>query len=114
LLVEDDVDGANALKSYLEFRGFAVTWVRSGEEALSALAEQQVSVVVTDVKLPGMSGDALARVLAAAQAGEPGYNTQVIALSGEAHKALAASFKYWLAKPCRPSRLVALIDEITA
>jgi len=65
LLVEDEAALRLATSQTLELGGFAVQACASAEEALPLLRADYPGVVVTDVRLPGMSGlDLLARVAA--------------------------------------------------
>jgi two-component system response regulator RegX3 len=56
LLVEDEENIAQLLRSYLGGQGFRVVWVTSGEEALAELERHPVRIVVLDIGLPGMDG----------------------------------------------------------
>ena len=56
LLVEDELSIGRLVRSYLQSQGYAVVWVRSGEEALVELARHPVRLVVLDIGLPGMDG----------------------------------------------------------
>lgn len=56
LLVEDEENIAQLIRSYLGAHGFRVVWVRSGEEALTELERHPVRVIVLDIGLPGMDG----------------------------------------------------------
>ncbi|KQV54064.1 sigma-54 dependent transcriptional regulator [Duganella sp. Root336D2] len=65
LLVEDEASLRLATSQTLELGGFAVQACASAEEALPLLLANFAGVVVTDVRLPGLSGlDLLARVAA--------------------------------------------------
>jgi DNA-binding NtrC family response regulator len=56
LIVEDEPDTATLLAESLRRRGFHVDAVYSGEACLEYLQRERVDVVVTDVRMPGMSG----------------------------------------------------------
>jgi DNA-binding NtrC family response regulator len=56
LIVEDDQDTALLLAESLRRRGFKVDAVYSGEACLEFLQREHVDVVVTDVRMPGMTG----------------------------------------------------------
>jgi two-component system, OmpR family, response regulator len=56
LLVEDELSIGRLVRSYLQSQGYAVVWVRSGEEALVELARHPVRLVVLDIGLPGIDG----------------------------------------------------------
>jgi DNA-binding NtrC family response regulator len=56
LLIEDDPSTGAAVEKVLVAEGFAVELVRRGEEALARAARNQFDLVITDFKLPGISG----------------------------------------------------------
>ncbi len=57
LFVEDEVDLGNVVKQYLELRGFEVTWVQSGKDALDCiLAGESYNLIILDIQLPDING----------------------------------------------------------
>ncbi|MBS0609944.1 MAG: response regulator [Proteobacteria bacterium] len=56
LLVEDDTMLGAALQGALQDAAYAADWVRSGTQALAALAAQHYDLVLLDLGLPGMDG----------------------------------------------------------
>jgi Response regulator containing CheY-like receiver, AAA-type ATPase, and DNA-binding domains len=58
LIVEDEPKVGFFLKESLESlgRGYAVSQVETGEAALAEMARQPFELVVTDLRMPGMSG----------------------------------------------------------
>jgi len=56
LIVDDDRRGRRVLQIMVEDLGFASVVAENGDEALARLAEQRVDLVLTDLKMPGMSG----------------------------------------------------------
>ena len=56
LLVEDEESIGGLVSAYLEQCGYAVTWVRSGEEALMQLERLGPRLVILDIGLPGRDG----------------------------------------------------------
>ena len=63
LIVEDSPTQAEAVRSLLDDAGYVVFVARSGSDALHALREQVVDLVISDVIMPGMSGFDLCRAL---------------------------------------------------
>ena len=61
LLVDDDEVFLRPLHRTLEMAGYEVLPVQSGEEALDTLKTEDVDLVLTDRRLPGMDGVALVR-----------------------------------------------------
>jgi DNA-binding response OmpR family regulator len=56
LIVEDEQDLCDCLQAYFSSRGFAVTSVFSGEEAVTRLHAAPADVILLDILLPGISG----------------------------------------------------------
>jgi DNA-binding NtrC family response regulator len=56
LLVDDDVDSLQSTRRILDFADHEVVAVSSGEAALQELKREKPDLVVTDVRMPGMSG----------------------------------------------------------
>jgi DNA-binding response OmpR family regulator len=63
LLVEDEHSIGSMTRGYLERSGWRVVWVRSGEEALVELGRHQVRIVILDIRLPGIDGFDVARLV---------------------------------------------------
>jgi CheY-like chemotaxis protein len=56
LLVEDNPDNRETLAGVVAIMGYEIITAVSGEEALQALAQRDVSLVLCDIRLPGMGG----------------------------------------------------------
>jgi CheY-like chemotaxis protein len=56
LVVEDDVNGQNIIKSLLEARGFTVDSTSNAEQALQMLYDTHYEAAIIDLSLPGLSG----------------------------------------------------------
>ncbi len=56
LLVEDDPSTGTALEKVLSNEGFTVELVRRGEDGLNRARQSRFDLVITDFKLPGISG----------------------------------------------------------
>ena len=63
LLVEDEHSIGQLVRDYLGDEGYAVIWVRSGEEALAEVTRHPVRLVVLDIGLPGIDGYEVCRRL---------------------------------------------------
>ncbi len=64
LVVDDMTDAREMLAALLEVEGFQAVTASSGVEALAALKEIEVDVLVSDLEMRGMSGAQLAACLA--------------------------------------------------
>ena len=61
LVVDDDAAVLDVIASMLEDLGCEVVCAHSGDEALGILSRQQnISVLITDINMPGMDGHELA------------------------------------------------------
>ena len=99
LIAEDDPSTRTLLSKFFEKRGFAVTSVANGKEALAALIASRFDVAVVDVMMPVMTG-----LEALEQARAHGVTTPVIlatALSGsdDVVRGLAGGADDYVAKP---------------
>jgi DNA-binding NtrC family response regulator len=56
LIVDDDASQRSLLDSFLKTQGFHTVPVDSGERALDVLRSQPVSMMISDVRMPGLSG----------------------------------------------------------
>jgi DNA-binding NtrC family response regulator len=56
LIVDDDAAQRSLLDSFLSSQGFNTVPVASGERALEVLREQKISMMISDVRMPGLSG----------------------------------------------------------
>lgn len=59
LIVDDDKDLRSILGDILTDEGYHILLADSGEQALEKLARDHVNLVLTDLKMPGMSGQQL-------------------------------------------------------
>ena len=106
LLVDDERQILTILQETLSTAGFRVTACESGKAALGALADHQPDLMVTDLKMPGMSGLELLK-----EVRELTPDTQVVILTGfgdmnSAIEALRLGAYDYLQKPVDAERLI--------
>ena len=77
LLVDDEQEFVETLAARLMLRDVEATTARNGEEALSAVKQEEPDVILLDLKLPGIDGMEVLRRLKQAYP-----NVQVIMLTG--------------------------------
>ncbi|HVV72847.1 MAG TPA: response regulator, partial [Verrucomicrobiae bacterium] len=63
LLIEDDPSTASALEKVLQAEGYRVALNERGDQGLTQAQEPGFDLVITDLKLPGLSGLELVRQL---------------------------------------------------
>src|SRR5262245_10301735 len=71
LVVDDEPFVCDAVKMMLEFDGHTVETAGNGKEALSAFKKAKYDLVITDWKMPGMTGDELANEIKAQAPQQP-------------------------------------------
>src|SRR5512134_873373 len=79
LVVDDDTDALEIVRTYLESRGYEVATALDGKEALARLEEIRPAVVLLDVMMPGMDGWEVARVIK--NHPDFGHSTRVVMLT---------------------------------
>ncbi|HWQ79858.1 MAG TPA: response regulator transcription factor [Anaerovoracaceae bacterium] len=57
LVVDDEVKILEVIKSFLESKGFTVFTAENGEQAFSVFEKEDISFVILDLMLPGLSGE---------------------------------------------------------
>ena len=105
LVVDDDESLRRVTQVQLEEEGYAVTVAAGGEEALAVLARMPHDLVITDLKMPGLSGvDLLGRI-------QDEYPETVVVLFTAfatvetAVEAMKAGAYDYIIKPVNPARL---------
>lgn len=84
LVVEDQIDVRNVVGEVLAEGGYDVDAVGSSEAALEALARRPYDLVISDLRLPGLSGQTLVKELVRRW---PGLAERIILLTGDAAEA---------------------------
>jgi CheY-like chemotaxis protein len=111
LLVDDEKMFAMMLAKRLALRDIEVDFVFSGEEALAKAENTAYDVAVLDVKMPGLGGIELERLLRKL---DPALKT--IFLTGHGSKADfeagSAEAAYYLAKPIQIEELIRILHEV--
>ncbi len=63
LLIEDQKMLADTMMAFLKREGYMVYWAKDGHEGLEMLREHEIDIVVTDLKMPNMSGEEFLEIL---------------------------------------------------
>ena len=108
LVVDDDQDYVDIVRTHLARRNFAVTTAAGGAEALERLQEQKFDVVLLDVMMPKMSGfEVLQRIRETpATASLP---VILISARGDEEDMMTGyqyGADYYITKPCTPTQLL--------
>jgi two-component system NtrC family sensor kinase len=111
LLVDDEQVILNVMRQTLEAAGYACRLASSGAIALQRLQEEPADLVITDIRMPGMSGVQLADAVVMKQP-----DSLLIFITGYAeYSALSQAIQQrpfgFLEKPFLPDQLLALVDR---
>ena len=114
LVVDDDPDIAQLLEVLLSDLGFDVRLLDDAEAALDGAMREAPDILLVDVELPGMSGNAVVYQLRA-----QGYGGAIVTLSANASTdardaSLRAGANYYLTKPLELERFVATMRRAIA
>ena len=116
LVVDDSATMRHILERALSETGRPVTLADSGPKALEVLANTDVSLLITDWNMPGMSGLDLIR---AVRAMDEGRDLPILVLTTETdtdkkEAARQAGATGWLNKPVSPSALADITAALVA
>ena len=111
LIVEDEPQLRGLLRLYLERAGYAVTDAGDGAAALAAFAADGADLVILDLMLPGMQGEAVLEALRQ-EADVPILITSAKRSDAERIAGLRLGADDYLAKPFNPHELTARVAAI--
>ncbi len=113
LLVDDDPDFVDAVKTVLESADYDVTVAYDGEECLEKVGGVKPDLIVLDVMMPGKSGYEVCEILKDDEATE---DIPVILLTAVASKVSSSKYTHrmgmdtqaddYIAKPVQPAELL--------
>lgn len=112
LVVDDEESIRDLCTRVLTRAGFAVATASNGEDAMRSLGEKLFDLVISDIRMPGMSG---LEVLQAAKTSFPGIRVVLITGFGTAEtvaRARQSGADRVLTKPFNPMELLAAVREI--
>ncbi len=112
LLVEDDKNLGYILSEYLGMKGFEVTWVKDGGEALASLRENLFSLCILDVMLPLMDGFSVAESIAESIVKVPYIFLTAKNLKVDKLKGFKLGCDDYIVKPVDEEELVARIHAV--
>lgn len=108
LVVDDDPNAIDIVRTYLEAQGYEVRTASDGNEALAMLDDVRPALVLLDVMMPGMDGWEVARLIK--NHPDFGHNTRVVMLTARSdyqdkHEGLRAGADDYLVKPIQLAEL---------
>src|SRR5688572_32147034 len=114
LVVDDNADNAEIIRSYLETRGYPITVARSGEQALALFETVKPALVLLDVMMPGRDGWEVCRIMK--QHPQLGKTVRVIMVTAlnemeDKREALQTGADDYVAKPFDLATLAATVQR---
>jgi DNA-binding response OmpR family regulator len=113
LIVDDDPDSLDIVRTFLESRGYDVHTARDGKDGLVRLEEVEPDLVLLDVMMPGMDGWEVARVIK----NHPEHGrTRVVMLTARSgfddkQEGLRAGADDYIVKPIRLDELATRVEK---
>ena len=114
LFVEDEINLQRSLAYILEKEGFAMTAVRTGEEAIESVRARRPDLLLLDLGLPGIDGYEVCRALRREQ-GTTGLPVIMLTGRGLPNDIVRGLKEYaddYIVKPCDPEVLIARIRAV--
>ncbi|MFZ1985975.1 MAG: sigma-54 dependent transcriptional regulator [Desulfatitalea sp.] len=112
LIVDDDPNVLQVLEARLQSSGFIIYKAENGQDALRILKENKIDLLISDMKMPGMSG---MEVMTKARSLHPGLPIIFLTAYGsipDAVKAVKAGAVDYLAKPFDGRELVYKLRKV--
>jgi DNA-binding NtrC family response regulator len=111
LIIDDEEVVCSSCERFLKEEGYDVRTVFSGRDGIRLIDENNYDIVITDLKMPGMSG---MDILDYIKKGYPGM--RVIMMTGystaaNAEESLRRGASGYIQKPFAPSELLSVIVE---
>jgi PAS domain S-box-containing protein len=116
LLAEDNAVNQLLAVRVLERRGYIVSVVGTGRQALAALAKEEFDLVLMDVQMPEMDGLETTAVIRERER-STNHHVPIIAMTahalrGDEERCLSAGMDAYISKPIRTNELFATIEKV--
>jgi two-component system, cell cycle response regulator DivK len=114
LVVEDDSKSRKLVRDLLTFKGYEIIEAETGEEGIGLAQERRPSLILMDIRLPGIDGiQALGRLRAeVATRGIPVMAMTASVMSEDRQRVLDAGFDAFQSKPIKIKDFVAAVEQL--
>lgn len=114
MVVDDDMDSAQALALLIGTEGHEVQMAHDGRRALELADAFKPELILLDISMPGLNGYEIARCL---QQRQWAHCLSLVAVSGwgepeDKQRAVAAGFSCYLVKPVNSAEVMAVINGL--
>jgi two-component system, cell cycle response regulator DivK len=116
LVVEDNDSSRKLVRDVLKFRGYEIVEAETGEDGVRLAQERRPSLVLMDIRLPGIDGiEALRRLRAEAATREiPVLAMTASVMTEHRQKIMDAGFDAFQSKPINVRDFVAAVEQLLA
>jgi len=109
LIIDDEEIIINLLHDYFSQLGYSVVTAKNGNEGIDLFnASPNFDLVITDINMPGIDGNAVAKSIRLSQR----TKVPIVGMSGYNDKADGELFNFMLAKPFNLNELMGLVKTI--
>jgi two-component system OmpR family response regulator len=109
LIIDDEDIIINLLHDYFSHLGYSVATAKDGSEGIDLFnASPNFDLVITDINMPGIDGNAVAKSIRLAQR----TKVPIVGMSGYNDEADSELFDFMLAKPFNLKELTAVVNTI--
>jgi two-component system cell cycle response regulator DivK len=114
LIVEDNDKNRKLVRDVLTFKGYETIEGETGEEGVRLAEERRPSLVLMDIRLPGIDGVEALRRLRAEETtrGIPVMAMTASVMSEDRQKIMAAGFDAYQSKPINVTEFVAAVAQL--
>ena len=114
LIVEDHEKNRKLVRDVLKFKGYEVIEAETGEEGVRLALERRPSLVLMDIRLPGIDGvEALRRIRAdVATRAIPIMAITASVMTEDRQKIMDAGFDAYQSKPLNVKHFVAAVEQL--
>ncbi len=107
LIIEDDISSLIYFKKVLQEIDLQILETTGGEEGVRIFSENpDISVVLLDIQLPGISGFEIIKELKKIRPGVPVLAQTAFAMAGDRENCIAAGFDDYISKPVKKEVLI--------
>jgi len=114
LVIEDNDKSRKLVRDVLTFKGYEIIEAETGEEGVGLAQERRPSLILMDIRLPGIDGiQALGRLRAeVATRGIPVMAMTASVMASDRQKVLGAGFDAFQSKPINVKDFLAAVEEL--
>ena len=114
LVVEDNDKNRKLVRDVLTFKGYLIIEAETGEDGVRLAQERHPSLVLMDIRLPGIDGIEALRQLRAepATGGIPIMAMTASVMTADRQRIMAAGFDAYQSKPLNVKDFVAAVERL--